>query len=251
MHHAAEIGFTHRAQQYQQGRPEYPSAIASYLQQTLKLGAGQTVLDLGAGTGKFTKLLVQTAASVVAVEPIAAMREQITTQAVTVLAGHAEAIPLPDSSVDVICCAQAFHWFANGEALAEMHRVLRANGKLCLIWNTRDESFDWVAAITQLMHPHEGDAPRYYTGQWKAPFYEQNWFGPASYHALPHAHIGAIEQVIIDRFMSVSFIAALDEAAQQQFKQQLLTLRTQFPALQHEAIAFPYRTELWLYSKLD
>lgn len=253
MHHAAEIGFSKHAAQYQNGRPDYPAALAGWLQQHLALDAGSTVLDLGAGTGKFTQLLTRSTTQVIAVEQLAAMSEhiqQLAPQAL-VLNGHAEQIPLADQSVDAVVCAQAFHWFANRAALDEIHRVLRPKGKLCLIWNTRDERHAWVAQISALMRPHEGDAPRYYTGQWKSAFIDHSGFGAPQYQALPHAHYGTFEQVMIDRFMSVSFIAALDAEGQQQFKQQLLALRAQYEHLNHEPIEFPYRTDLWLYDKLD
>src|SRR5664279_4003391 len=86
------------------------------------------------------------------------------------LAGNAEAIPLETSSTDALVCAQAFHWFANKSALREIHRVLRADGMLGLVWNVRDESIDWVAAITKIVTPYEGHAPRFHTGDWRKTF---------------------------------------------------------------------------------
>ena len=106
------------------------------------LGSGRRVLDLGAGTGKFTKYLLATGAEVVAVEPVVAMRERLTAAfpRVRALSGQAEAIPLGDATVDAVVCAQAFHWFATPAALAEIVRVLRPGGQLGLIWNVRDET---------------------------------------------------------------------------------------------------------------
>ena len=89
---------------------------------------------------------------------------------VDVLEGRAEALPLSDASVDAILCAQAFHWFATREALAEMRRVLKIGGKLGLIWNVRDESVGWVFQLTTLLAPYQGDAPRHESGRWREVF---------------------------------------------------------------------------------
>jgi len=103
----------------------------------LPLGADAEVLDLGAGTGKLTRVLAERYRRVVAVEPLDGMRailEQVV-PSVESHAGTAEAIPLPDASVDGVFAGQAFHWFANDEAVTEIARVLRPGGVLCLIWN--------------------------------------------------------------------------------------------------------------------
>nr|WP_308418115.1 methyltransferase domain-containing protein [Chitinimonas sp. BJB300] len=75
IHPAAAIGFTQQSDAYARGRPDYPLAILPWMQEVLGLQAGKAVLDLGAGTGKFTRLLQQTAAQITALEPIPAMRE--------------------------------------------------------------------------------------------------------------------------------------------------------------------------------
>ena len=143
------------AQTYTQGRPEYPTDILPWLKGNLGVAAGKLVVDLGAGTGKFTKLLVQTGADIIAVEPVEEMRLQLETTLpeVRLLPGCAEAIPLDTGSVDAVVCAQAFHWFASETALREIHRVLKPSGKLGLIWNVRDESVDWVSASLRLLPP--------------------------------------------------------------------------------------------------
>lgn len=94
------------------------------------VGHSTTVVDLAAGTGKLTRVLVTTGARVVAVEPVPAMRTELSkvVPGVEVLDGTAEAIPLPDASADAVTVAQAFHWFQGAAALTEIHRVLRARG---------------------------------------------------------------------------------------------------------------------------
>ena len=127
-------GFTRGAADYDRARPGYPSQAV----ELLGLAPGKTVVDVAAGTGKLTRLLAGSGARVVAVEPLDAMRELIPRDRVEILAGTAEALPLPDGSADVVTVAQAFHWFRAEDALREIHRVLRPGGSLALLRNRRD-----------------------------------------------------------------------------------------------------------------
>lgn len=210
IHAAARQGFGKEAITYARGRPEYPTSLLPWLRHELGLTTGKTVLDLGSGTGKFTKLLVQTGAQVLAVEPVASMREQFAQNfpTLTQYEGTAQAIPLASASVDAVLCAQAFHWFATEAALAEIRRVLRPGGKLGLVWNVRDESADWVAAITRIITPFEGDAPRFHKGDWRQAF-GSGLFGDLAQTSFAYQHQGTAQEVIMDRFLSVSFIAIL------------------------------------------
>lgn len=121
------------AGEYEAARPSYPPEILD----ALPLEPSATVLDLGAGTGKLTRVLVERYARVIAVEPLAEMRailERVVPSAES-LAGAAEAIPLPEGTVDAVFAAQAFHWFANDEAILEIARVLRPGGVFAVVWN--------------------------------------------------------------------------------------------------------------------
>ncbi|MGW2250100.1 class I SAM-dependent methyltransferase [Kitasatospora sp. NPDC001660] len=135
---------------YQQGRPGYPQALVG----SAVPREARRVLDLGAGTGKLTRLLVDAGLDVVAVEPDEAMRDQLAAAVpkAAVRAGSAERIPLPDGSVDAVVVAQAWHWFDQNTAVPEIARVLAPGGTLSLIWNVRDESEPWAADLGALMH---------------------------------------------------------------------------------------------------
>lgn len=243
VHTAAREGYKREAKSYERGRPDYPFALGGWLTDTLKLARGAIVIDVGAGTGKFTKLLKATGASVVAVEPVAQMREQLSRlSGVRALEGTAQHLPLERASADAIMCAQAFHWFAQAETLDEFARVLKPGGHLGMVWNIRDESVDWVARITRLITPLEGDAPRFYKGDWRKPFPHPAFTELEETH-FTYDHTGTPREVIIDRFMSVSFIASASEADRNLIHSSLEELIAMHPALRDKSIvSFPYRT---------
>jgi len=132
---------------YQNARPSYPAAALEWV---LEAAPGRRVVDLAAGTGKLTEVLVAAGADVTAVEPLANMRAELkrALPSVRALDGTAEQMPLPDASADAVFVGQAFHWFDAPAALAEIARVLVPGGALGLVWNLRDERVPWVADLT-------------------------------------------------------------------------------------------------------
>jgi len=253
IHHAAADGYAKGADTYVRGRPDYPPEIAAWLRDTLGLQAGATVLDLGAGTGKFTPRLLATGASVIAVEPVAAMLDKLAAAQPEVrpLVGTAEAIPLPDASVDVVVCAQAFHWFATAEALSEIHRVLKPRGRLGLVWNMRDARVPWVAQMDRIVNEFEGDAPRYYTGAWRKAFPHPG-FGPIDERHYANGHTGSPEDVILNRVRSTSFISALPPEKKALVDERLRALIAAEPELRDRAVVtVPYDTAAYCVARAD
>ncbi len=244
VHAAAAAGFAAGAGTYAAGRPDYPAEVEGWLSEDLRLGPGRAVLDLGAGTGKFLGRLRSVGATLYAVEPVPAMLQRLIAGNADVVAksGAAERLPLPDASMDAIVCAQSFHWFASPAALAEMRRVLKIGGVLGLVWNVRDESVDWVAALTRVIAPFEGDAPRYSSERWREVFPAEG-FSPLIERRFAHAHVGPPERVIVDRVLSTSFIAALSAAEQGRIAAEVREVVASTPALAGRAeVAFPYET---------
>jgi len=134
--------FSTRVDAYVKYRPSYPAEAVSYLYDTVRFQAGDEIADIGAGTGKFSKLLLAQGSRVVAVEPNEPMREAAVQELGGIanyrtVDGAAEETGLPDHSVDHIVCAQAFHWFDRTAARAEFQRILKPGGKVVLIWNSR------------------------------------------------------------------------------------------------------------------
>jgi SAM-dependent methyltransferase len=132
-----ELSFDSVADEYEQTRPTYPPALLD----ALPLDPDAAVLDLGAGTGKLTRVLAARYRDVTAVEPLAKMRAVLerVVPGVTALPGSAERIPLDDGSVDGVFAAQAFHWFDQRVALPEIARVLRPGGVFAIVWNQGDD----------------------------------------------------------------------------------------------------------------
>jgi len=244
VHPAAAQGYTLSADTYVRGRPDYPAEIISWLTDTLGISEAARVVDLGAGTGKFTRYLLQTGARVIAVEPVASMRAELAVYApgATMMEGTAKSMALEDESVDAVVCAQAFHWFAVPEALDEIHRVLRPGGRLGLVWNRRDTGYEWVRQLDDIVNVYEGNTPRFHTGQWRNVFPHPG-FGPLQETRFSHGHTGTIDDVIINRSLSTSFIAALPATQQAQVKARILALIDRTPTLKnHGQVTFPYET---------
>jgi SAM-dependent methyltransferase len=165
--------------------------------------------------------------------------------AVVALRGEAQSLPVASDGCNAVLCAQAFHWFATPAALAEIHRVLRPGGMLGLIWNVRDQSVDWVAKLDGIMAPFEGDAPRYYNGEWRGVFPARG-FEPLRERSFAYSHVGAPEHVIVDRVASVSFIAALPTPTRERVLDQVRMLIAATPALAGaETVGFPYVTRVY------
>jgi SAM-dependent methyltransferase len=149
------LSFGSEAATYEAGRPDYPAeAVAWMLQPAREPRRNLRVADVGAGTGKLTRVVVELGAEVIAVDPDPGMLAQLRSHvaAVPTFTGTAEALPLPPASVDAVVLGQAWHWVDAVAASAEAGRVLRPGGVLGLVWNIRDEREPWVRRLTAAMH---------------------------------------------------------------------------------------------------
>jgi SAM-dependent methyltransferase len=144
--------FGAEAAAYAEERPDYPDAAVLWALEPVSGRAPLRVLDLAAGTGKLTEVLLRHVADVVAVEPDAAMLGQLRRRmpGVRAMSGTAEEIPLPDGSVDAILVGQAMHWFELDRAIPEMTRVLTPGGVLAGLWNLDDDRVPWVKGLKEV-----------------------------------------------------------------------------------------------------
>jgi SAM-dependent methyltransferase len=221
--------FGRTALQYELGRPLWPEELLDQVISELELAPSAEVLDLGAGTGKLTRALVPRFARVLAIEPddaMLAVLDGVVPEA-DARRGSAEAIPLDGGEVDAVFSGEAFHWFANAEALAEIVRVLRPRGALAVFWNIGLEYPDLGDEVETLIDETMARGgtpglPRVLSGEWRPPI------AAAGFEDL---HEGELERdLVTDRegwlanLLSVSSIAAQPEAARDAFAARLREL---------------------------
>jgi SAM-dependent methyltransferase len=212
--HPATRGFETAGERYERGRPDYPPSAIDWLVAELGLPERPqaTVLDVGAGTGKLTRPLLERGLRVIAVEPVAGMRATLerTAPGADVRAGQAEELPLAAAEVDAVVSGQAFHWFANATALREFARVLRPPGHLGLVWNRRDLEQPLQAAIGELIAPYRNDTPGLASNAWRAAF-----TGSAPFAQVAERRFAQAQTLdpdgLVDRVLSISFISALPD----------------------------------------
>ena len=227
--HASSFGAA--ADSYQRGRPQYPQTVVEWLVPR----RARSVLDLGAGTGKLTRLLVEAGLKVTAVEPSRGMREQLAAAVpgAVVLAGTAERIPVPDASVDAVVVAHAWHWFDQALAVPEVARILVPGGTLSLVWNDRDETEPWMAALGAIMHRQASQvidtSPRL-----GPPF------GPAERMELRWQQL-VTRQEVLDMVASRSYVISMPAPERDELLGEVAELLSEHPDLSGRAeIALPY-----------
>jgi SAM-dependent methyltransferase len=224
------------ASSYERGRPGYPPEAIALLERELGIGPGMTVLDLAAGTGQLTRSLVTTGADVIAVEPLAPMRAELEAALPTVrcLDGAAEDLPLPDASVDAVTVAQAFHWFDVDRAAAEITRVLRPGGGLAVLFNERDSSEPWVAALSAVLHVDRG-SPFPVGTDWRGVLADTGRFPPAeraSFRFEQWLTADDLEHMVRSR----SYVASMSEERRAPLLAEVRALVARFP----EPFPMPY-----------
>ena len=241
VHDTARCGFASAAGVYEESRPGYPAEAIEWLRAKLQLGPEGTLVDLAAGTGKLTRLLTPTGATVIAIEPVEEMRDALrsTTPDADAREGTAEQTGLPDSSADAVTVAQALHWFDAPKALAEIHRILRAEGRLALVWNIRDLDDPTQRAIDDLFTPYRGDTPSHRSGHWRDALDASEIFESTETNRFPNVQTLDAD-TLVRRVASTSFIADLPNPERLRVLDQARAIAANLPG----RFPFPYTTEI-------
>ena len=245
--HAGSFGAV--AADYAAARPSYPAEAVDWLTGP----APHDVLDLGAGTGKLTELLVAAGHRVTAVDPSAGMLDQLRDRLPDVVTaeGPAEHVPLPDAGFDVVTVAQAWHWFDPALAPAECGRLLRAGGRLGLVWNERDESVDWVGAIWEPLNRSGGTGIGLLSDDWSDSVVGNGPFGPMERavfrYEQPLSRDGVL-QLISTR----SAVAVLEPPAKAAIMGEIGGILDTHPDTRdRETFVLPYETRCFRWRRLD
>jgi len=247
--HPVVRGFDRLAEAYERGRPGYPPAAIRHLGRVLHLGPGRTVVDVGSGTGKFTRALAPLGAARVAVEPTRGMREVFrrVVPGVPVVDGTAEEMPLPDGFADAVVCAQAFHWFRIPATVHEFARVLRPGGGVGLVWNTRDDRVAWSRRISEISDRyHRKERAREHWPRWKSAFGDpQLPFGPLHRRTFPTAQVAPVA-TFVDRVLSISSVAVQDAAERRRVAEEVREILRQDPLTRgRRVLRMPMETEVY------
>jgi SAM-dependent methyltransferase len=241
---ARRLSFGASAAHYDRARPTYPLSALNWT--FAPLGAGRLrVVDLGAGTGLLSRVVAAAGHEVIPVEPDPDMRAQLDAvmPGVRALAGSAEAIPVPDASVDAVLAGTAYHWFDAELAHPEMARVLRPGGVLAAIWNDRDKATAWVTELTRLIGAHQ-----YVSGR-RAELDESrsfgSLFGDVTKQQFPHV-VPQSPQGIADLVASRSNYLTATPDKQRLILDQITELCATHPELAgQDAFDLPYLTTVY------
>ncbi|MGH2758422.1 MAG: class I SAM-dependent methyltransferase [Actinomycetota bacterium] len=247
VHRTAATGFVD-GDRYERGRPDYPAGTLD----ALGITKGTAVVDLGCGTGKFTRLLASRGAKVIGVEPLPAMLTTFRDRcpAVPVVGGVAEALPLAGGRSDVVTCASAFHWFDHDRALPEVHRVLRPGGSLGIIWNRRDEIGGWPAEFWAITEAYRRGTPGYRMPAWRDALTSSPLYGDITEHWFDHVQRADIDGLLA-RVASVSFIEILPAAERAAVLDRARQFLLSHPDTKdRDVFELPYRTVVYVAPRL-
>jgi len=242
--------FTDRVNNYAKYRPGYPKSVLKLLHDKCSLTVNTKIADVGSGTGIFSRMLLDDGYTVYAIEPNDAMRrfavqELSANKSFHSINGTAEATGLENNSVDLITCAQAFHWFNPLPTKDEFKRILKSGGQVALIWNNRDVEGDEFSIAYELLLQQEGtDYKRVNHQNLKeedfAAFFKD---GKYSLTRFPN-HQDFDADGLIGRASSSSYVPTADTEQGQQFFRDLKTI---FAAHQvNGKVRVKYQTEVYL-----
>ena len=204
--------FASVADAYERGRPDYAPAVVGAIAAELRIALGAPVLDLAAGTGKLTRALIAAGFDTVAVEPQASLREVLAANvgADRALEGLAESIPLGDGAVEAVTVADAFHWFDQVAALAEIRRVLSPGGGLAVLTTVPDlGGATWAHELGTLLERSRPEHPHFDGPSWRDTVQAAGgWSAPREIRVTTSQPLPGR---MVDYVASISWVAAMPE----------------------------------------
>lgn len=241
VHGTAARGFGGAAAAYDRGRPDYPDPAIDLVTELLRGAPAGPLLDVAAGTGILTAALVRRGLTLVAVEPVASMRRRLAANAPSVpaMGAVAEHLPVRDGTVGAIAVAQAYHWFDARAATDEAARVMCARAPLIVVFNVRDPQDPVHAALDAIWEPYRRATPTHRDGSWRTAFDDHPAFPRLELATVPHVQVVDADG-LVDRVISVSFIAALPDGERER-----VAARTRELVARDATVSLPYRTHVW------
>jgi ubiquinone/menaquinone biosynthesis C-methylase UbiE len=236
--------FGNVAELYERRRPSYPDDLVAWLVDRLGLAAGRSVADVGAGTGKLTRLLVPSGARVIAIEPLDEMRALIP-DSIESHAGSAEALPLDTASVDALTVAAAMHWFDPVRAYPELYRVLRPGGHLAVVGNHRELDDPVQLAVQEVVGELVPTLDQ--LAGWQDDLEASGLFEPLDeFHTQNEQLVDAVG--LAERVGTISYVARLPEDERTAVLERVRAIGEAQPV---EVFAFRYRSDAYVFRRRD
>ena len=235
--------FSSRAENYAKYRPGYSDAVINCIVAELEDLSRSSVADIGAGTGISSRLLADRGIKVLAIEPNAAMRQVANLHPLVEFCdGSAEDTKLPDASVDLVTCFQAFHWFNPEPALKEFARILKPKGTLAAVWNNRCQDDEFTRKYSRLTQKASNNDSELRYGAEKH-LSHTHWFNPVRCFVFSYQQALNLE-ALIGRAMSTSYLpqeGRIHEKFVEELKQLYLDYRDR-----QDLVYLQYQTNLYL-----
>jgi len=202
------LTFGAHAEAYERARPAWPEEAARWLVPD----DAELVVELGGGTGKLTRAMAALGSRVVAVEPDPRMLAVLRGLGLEGVEGSAERIPFGDGVADAVVAGSSLHWFALEQALPEIQRVLRPNGRFAFGWNHRDDRNPAIARMAEVIYAAQTrtPGPRWRSRDWAADLTASGLFRDVEQVRFEHV-LELPREALHDHLMSYSGIAALPE----------------------------------------
>ena len=242
--------FSDRVDNYVKYRPGYPAEVVTFLQIECDLSSNSVIADIGSGTGIFTKLLLDKGYKVYAVEPNADMQQAAKeyigdTKNFIPTEGSAEETNLTSNSIDLIVCAQAFHWFNSEKTRAEFKRILKAYGNAALIWNNRlADADDFSIAYESLLKQDSIDYNKVNHRNINDIDFKA-FFRDGKYNLVKYPNVQIFDEAgFLGRAFSSSYVPAEGTESGEKFRKILKSLFARYN--KNGRVSFHYQTEIYL-----